>query len=360
MKKRVGIVGGVVGALAAGTAVVLAVDHTANRRRRAIEGVDAVTALDQWPVDRSGRVAAEDGVGLYYEQNGPLDAGLTVVFVHGYCLAMGEFTYQRRALAEHFGDRIRMVFYDQRSHGRSDRSPRDRATIDQLGADLSALVDELIPDGPIVLVGHSMGGMTVMALADQRPDLFARGRVAAVALISTSAGKMADVTLGLPAILARLKAPVLPLLLRGARRGAAVVERGRAMGSDIGWVFVNKLSFAGPAVDPAASEYLASMIAATRIEVVADFYPAVTSHDKLDALKRLDGLDVLVICGDHDLLTPLDHSEAIAAALPGAELVVVPDTGHVVLMEQPDAVTDPLAQLITRALPTRRRGARRR
>ena len=47
-----------------------------------------------------------------------------------------------------------------------------------------------------MLVGHSMGGMTIMALAEQRPELFAE-RVAGVALISTSAGEVGGA--GLPA-----------------------------------------------------------------------------------------------------------------------------------------------------------------
>ena len=58
-----------------------------------------------------------------------------------------------------------------------------------LGRDLDAVLRALAPDGPLVLVGHSMGGMTIMALAEQRPELFAE-RVAGVALLSTSAGEV--------------------------------------------------------------------------------------------------------------------------------------------------------------------------
>ncbi|CAM5486038.1 Alpha/beta hydrolase OS=Streptomyces alboniger OX=132473 GN=CP975_21200 PE=4 SV=1 [Streptomyces alboniger] len=58
-------------------------------------------------------------------------------------------------------------------------------SIEQLGADLKTVIDAAVPEGPIVLVGHSMGGMTVMALADEFPDLV-RERVVAVALVGTS------------------------------------------------------------------------------------------------------------------------------------------------------------------------------
>jgi pimeloyl-ACP methyl ester carboxylesterase len=339
--------------VAAGAAVVLAVDRSSSRRRR---DADSVAALHEWPTDRSGRVVAEDGVGLYYEEVGPADAPLTVVFVHGYCLQLGEFVFQRRALSEHFGGRARLVFYDQRSHGRSDRSEPDKVTIDQLGRDLVAVLDTLAPAGPIVLVGHSMGGMALLAFAQLRPDLFRRGRgrasrqrVIAVALLSTSAGRIGAITLGLPAMLARFNEPLVPLLLRGARRRGDLIERGRALGSDVAWVFTRRLSFSGADVDPATVDYLAEMISATRIEVVADFYPAIVSHDKLAALPVLESVEALVLCGDHDLLTPLAHSEQIAAALPKATLVVVPDAGHVALLERPDVVTDALIELIDRA-----------
>jgi pimeloyl-ACP methyl ester carboxylesterase len=59
---------------------------------------------------------------------------------------------------------------------------------------------------------------------------------------------------------------------------------------------------------------------------------------------------VVVIAADHDALTPLAHSEAIAAALPDAELITVPDSGHLLMLEHPDAVDGPLGQLVGSAL----------
>ena len=101
----------------------------------------------------------------------------TLVFVHGYALNLDCWHFQR----EYFRGKRRMVFYDQRSHGRSGRSDNDHATIDQLGRRSRRVLDELAPDGPVVLVGHSMGGMSIMALAEQHPEMFG-DRVAGVAL----------------------------------------------------------------------------------------------------------------------------------------------------------------------------------
>lgn len=354
MSKRAGLIGGALGLVAATATVVVAVEKQRTSRRRAEADLESY-GFGALPADRTGTVAAEDGTALYYEDVGPSDAPLTVVFVHGFALQLGAFHFQRLALGERFGSRVRMVFFDQRSHGRSERSDSEWANIDQLGRDLAAVLDALVPDGPIVLVGHSMGGMTIMALADARPGLFRTAddtppRVVGVALLATSTGKLATVTLGLPALLARLRGPLLPLLLRGARRQANLIERGRALGSDIAWVITRRLSFADADVDPATVEHLASMIASTRIEVIADYFPALMNHDKLAALPTLEDTDVLIMCGDHDLLTPPEHSEAMAAALPKAELIIVPQGGHVALMEHPAVFSDALGDLIERAL----------
>ncbi|MDT4950976.1 MAG: hypothetical protein QOJ37_3571 [Pseudonocardiales bacterium] len=351
--KRNGLIGGAFGVLAAGAGAVLVADRRIGQKRRS--GRDAQDAFAPLPADRSGFVQASDGVSLYYEQVGPLDAPLTVVFAHGFCLTHETFVGQERALIERFGPRVRLIAYDQRSHGRSDRSDREHATIDQLGADLHAVLEAVAPDGPLVLVGHSMGGMTIMALADAHPELFGSdGRVAGVLLADTSTGKMAAVTLGFPAALAKLRGPLFPLLLGGARRGSGVVERGRARMTDVAWVFVKRLSF-GPDVDPGLVEFVTATIGRTSVDVVADFYPALMNHDKLAALDRLIDSPVVIVCGEDDVVTPPEHSAAIAAALPHALLVTVPRAGHMAMMEYPAAVDEPLAELVDAALPRERR-----
>jgi pimeloyl-ACP methyl ester carboxylesterase len=344
-----GIIGGAIG-VAAATAVVVAFGKEATARR-ATTPEQVAEQFARLPFDRNGFVPADDGTGLYYEEVGPRDAPLTVLFVHGYTLNSASFYFQRIALQQEFGDGIRAVYYDHRSHGRSDRSDAAHSSIAQLARDLQAVIEAVAPAGPVVLVGHSMGGMTVLGLAGHRPHLFgAGGPVAAVALMSTSAGKMAGVTLGLPALLAKVGGPIMPFVLRGARSQARLVERGRALGTDVAWIITRRMSFAGGDVDAATVEYLSAMIAATRIEVIADFYPAVMSHDQTAAVPALSHLPVLILCGDHDLLTPLSHSKELARLLPEADLVVVESAGHVVQLERPNIVDDSLIALIRKVM----------
>ena len=305
---------------------------------------------------------------LHVEEIGPPDAPLTVVFVHGYALSLRSFYYQRAALTEKFGDRVRLVFYDQRGHGRSGPSVPGGATIDQLGRDLYTVIDAVVPTGPIVLVGHSMGGMSLLSFAQQFPELFAAGRadrrdaeaaqtsravepvrVVGVALIATSAGQMAQVSLGLPALINRLRGPLAPMVLRGARRQAYLIEHSRRLGRDVAWIITRRFSFGSTDVSPQVVDFINEIIAGTRIETIADFYSTLMSFDLTAALAVLAHTDVVIVAGERDLMTPVEHSRAMAAALPSAELVVVAGAGHVVILEQPDVVDRAVADLVGRA-----------
>ena len=347
--RRVRVAAGVAGVVAAGAAVVgLAAERYAIARIRNAPDSEAGEPFGRLPADRTRTVTTDDGLPLAVEEVGPRDAPLTVVFVHGYCLAMGSWHYQRLGLADMTNPRLRMVFYDCRSHGRSARAPTETATIDQLGDDLFRVLSDVVPTGPVALVGHSMGGMTIMALADRHPELFDR-RVVGVALMSTSTGRLAEVTLGLPAITAKLRAPVLPLALRVMRSRANLIERSRRIGSDVAWLLTRRYSFGSTDVSPALVEYVGRMIAATPFEVVADFFPALDAHDKLSALGRLRDIETLIAVGDKDLLTPVDHSRRMAEALPDAELLVLEGAGHLAMMERPALVNLRLRAFLHRA-----------
>lgn len=275
-------------------------------------------------------------------------APVTVVFSHGYCLNQDSWHFQRAALR----GVVRSVYWDQRSHGRSGRGVEQAdggpdVTIDQLGHDLKAVIDAAAPEGPLVLVGHSMGGMTVMAFADQFPEVVAE-RVVGVALVGTSTGKLGEVSYGLPVVGVNVVRRVLPGVLKVLGQRADLVEKGRRATADLFAGIIKRYSFASRDVDPAVARFAERMIESTPIDVVAEFYPAFQEHEKSEAIERFARLPVLVLAGDRDLITPSEHSEAIAGLLPDAELVLVPDAGHLVMLEHPEAVTDRLADLLSR------------
>jgi len=343
---RKGLVGAVAGAVALGAGIGMAAERYAVGRTRLRPDPEADEPFFRLPADRTRSVVADDGVALHVEEVGPQDAPLTVVLCHGYTQEMAVWHYQRRALSR--DDSVRAVYWDQRSHGRSGRSAAERATIDQLGADLRAVLEATAPTGPVVLVGHSMGGMTVMALADARPDLFG-DRVVGVALLATSTGNLAELTLGLPAALGGAARRVLPWLTRGMVRRPSVFERGRRLGTDLAFLLAKHYAFGDDDVSPALVEFVEQMTARTRVDVIAEFYDTFTTHDKLRALDVLRDVAVLVLVGSKDLLTPLEHSEVMAAALPSAELVVLEGAGHMVQLERAQEVTQHLRALLRRA-----------
>jgi pimeloyl-ACP methyl ester carboxylesterase len=351
--KRLGIAAAVLTAAAGGTAAAVAAQRRVVRRAR--NHPDPYADEPFGRLHTVGRtVVCDDGVRLHVEVDGDENADVTVVFVHGFTLSMDCWHFQRRDL----GDLGRLVFYDQRSHGSSGRSPREHSTIDQLGRDLLAVLDAVAPEGPVVLVGHSMGGMTILALADQHPELFG-SRVIGVALVGTAAGAFAETVFGIPGVVGRALRPVAPGVIRAANKRAELIEQGRRAGSNAAFLAVRRFSFGSP-VPPSLVEFMERMVAHTHIEVMTEFFDTFLDHDKLDALDALSGVETLVLCGDRDMLTPSHNSEVMAEALPHADLRIATGAGHMVMLERPDEVNTALRTLVERAVGAARTRSRRR
>jgi pimeloyl-ACP methyl ester carboxylesterase len=214
------------------------------------------------------------------------------------------------------------------------------------------VLETRVPRGPVVLVGHSMGGMTIMGLAALRPELFG-ARISAVALLSTSSGQLADLNFGLPELLTRVRAAVFPVAAWTMRRRPAFAERTRRVMADLVSTVTRSLSFASADVDPALGHYVDAMIAGTPVDVIAEFYPALAGLDEIGSLEPLRRLPTLVLTGDKDKMIPMEHSELILEQLGGAEnalaeFVLIPDAGHLVLLEKPDEVSDAITGLLRR------------
>lgn len=286
-----------------------------------------------------------DGTTLHVEIDEPEDpekAALTIVFCHGYALSLDSWYFQRKELH----GRARLVTYDQRSHGRSQRAEFDSHHVDQLGRDLSLIIDEVAPEGPLVLIGHSMGGMTIMALAEQRPELI-NERVYGVVLISTAAGGLHTMALGLPAAFGPAVNKVVPALasVLSARKG--IVERARRHSGDLNLLMTRLYSF-GTVASEQAGRFVAQMIDATPIDVLAEFIPALQEHEKTAALAILQQTEVLVIGGTSDRLTPIEYSREIVQAIPGADYVEIEDAGHMALIEFHEQVDELIGEFIDR------------
>ena len=351
--RRAAVVAGAAGVVVAGAAVGLAAERYAVGR--SFRNASDPEADEQFGSLRGPvvPVTTSDGVALHVEVEGPLPGArktppATVVFCHGLALNQDSWHYQRRDLSDLAEDGIRLVFWDQRGHGRSARGTAEHSTIEQLGRDLRSVISATAPRGSLVLIGHSMGGMTIMALADQEPELFRR-RVIGVALVSTSPGRLAEVSFGAPAAAVRLLRRAAPKALTALNRRPALVSRGRSLGADIEFVLTKRYSFATD-VPPSLVQFVSRMHDAMPLDVLAELFPAFDSHDKLAARDVLNGVETLIVGGERDLMTPADHSRAMVEHVPGAELVILPDAGHLLMLEHHDVLTDHLRDLVERAL----------
>ena len=340
-RRITGAAGLVVGATAAAAGAVVAAERIAvNRLRRrpgsAGEAFGSLRGLEL-------TVLAEDGVPLHVEINGPDTAAMTIIFCHGYTVNQDCWHFQRRDLSDH-----RLVFWDQRDHGRSGRAHSVSATIDQLGADLKAVIDAAAPGpGPVVLVGHSMGGMTIMALAEQHPGMFGT-KVAGAVLISTTASGLHTGSPWMPAPIRPVLARALPYLLTGAASGAqaALVERSRQVSPDLAFLATRFVGFGDGEVSPATVTFLEQMIRATPIDVVSRFGRALLTLDRRDSLATLGRVPVVVMVGEKDRLIAPRLGIELATEIPGAQLIWVPGGGHALILERPDLVTDAIIALL--------------
>ncbi|MFD4366587.1 alpha/beta fold hydrolase [Rhodococcus sp. NPDC058521] len=291
--------------------------------------------------DHGGRVSvrAHDGVRLAARIHGPADAPLTVVFVHGHCLRGDSWAPLRRHLASTWGEEVRLVTYDQRGHGDSGRAPAETYTIDQLGSDLDAVIDAVAPTGRLVLVGHSMGGMATLAYGRTHAASIG-SRVVGVALIATAAWGLTDMGLG-RLLLAR---PVA-YLQAVARVAPAMLHRSRRFGHVVSRAAARRMSGRSAERVSAVARALAD---STSVVTMVSFLQSFIEFDERETLAELAHIPALVLCGTEDPMTPFEHSLAMAARLPLAELVSVNGGGHSVILDRADEVASAVSALLSR------------
>jgi pimeloyl-ACP methyl ester carboxylesterase len=139
---------------------------------------------------------------------------------------------------------------------------------------------------------------------------------------------------------------LLPLISGAGWVTAGMLDRAREASTDLAWLLTRRYGFGSAKASKALVSYVERMNSATRTESVARYLRAIYTHDRVMALGAFTKIPVLVVCGSEDLLTPVEHSEAICDALPNAEMVIVPNGGHVVLLEHSEAVNAVLLPFI--------------
>jgi 3-oxoadipate enol-lactonase len=227
-----------------------------------------------------------------------------LLLVHGFPFDGRMWSAQEAGLASV----RRVIAPDLPGHGADHGAPE--TSMDGMARALAARLDA---EGiqAVDLGGLSMGGYVCFAFWRLFPD-----RVRSLALIDTRAGADNDAQ-------------------REGREGTAAAVREKGVGVLAESMMPRLFTAAAPVV---ARESAERMILQTQVETaVADL---LAMRDRPDSTSILPAITVptLVVVGDQDPITPASEAEAIAAAVPGARLVVVPQASHLAPMEQPEAV----------------------
>lgn len=262
-------------------------------------------------------LATPDGGTIHVLDKGK---GRPLVLLHGITLRADVWAPQFHQLA----DRYRVIAVDLRGHGTS-KAGSSGFGIPRLGDDLATVLTELdLHDA--VLVGHSMGGMTVMQFCGDHTDVLDE-RVAGLVFVATRAHQV------LP-----------PYIDRGARRlaarGQALIDAGRTLPprATASSNQIVRLAF-GDHPSKRAVELVAEMGRSIPPEALVPSLSGLIEHDARAALKATD-TPSLVIVGTRDLLTPVPAASHLAHLLPDSELVVLPRAGHQLMQERPDELAE--------------------
>ncbi|MDJ0342385.1 alpha/beta hydrolase [Streptomyces sp. H10-C2] len=284
-------------------------------------------------------VNSADGTRIHVEEHGRAD-GPTVVLIHGWTCSTIFWAPLIRELPADF----RVVAYDQRGHGRSATPDRAGYSTEALADDLAAVLEAVVEEGErAVLVGHSMGGMTLMA-ASQRPGV--RSRTAAAVLASTGSGRLLAETQVLPPRIRSKKVrDGFHRLLLGSRAPLGPVTP----------------------VTRAALKYgvMASGSTPEQVAATARIVHACGTRQRSAWGRVLAGLDLdaglaaltaptFVLVGTADKLTPPVHARGMAAALPDCVgLTELEGLGHMTPIEGTGAVADVVRGLVRDHLPAK-------
>ncbi len=280
-------------------------------------------------------VRTDDGAALNLVLDGadPRTAPVTVVLAHGWTLTHHSFDeVVDRLLSDH--PQIAVVRWDQRDHGRSTSGRAGIGpSLGRLGDDIATVLAATRPGGGIVLGGHSMGAMAVMAWAGEHPEDVAR--VDTFVLVSGAVALHPGRSRALPVAMRALGR--LPHAVRVPRLPAAA-RRSRAWGTT---------------ADPALVAASGRRDGWIRARAVGGWYGALMAHDEQAAVELMATRRLVVLVGDQDRLTPAALSELIVSAAPGARLEVVPGAGHMLPMERPEIVVAALTAVVDRAVGDR-------
>lgn len=269
-------------------------------------------------------VAASDGSPIFYESWGERSAQPPVVL----CDGIGCDGYVWRYLKQDLGNRFG-VHLHYRGHGRT-APPRDpqRVTIADLADDVACVMDDALVD-KAVLVGHSMGVQVALETYRRHAD-----RCAGLVLVCGASSHPLKTFRGSATL-----EDLLPTIQKWIHRVPGVINRVTRMvlPTRLAYEVATRLEIQRDLVEPA--DFMPYLEGMARIDsrLFIAMLSSAGQHSADDLLPHIE-VPVLVIAGARDGFTPAERSRAMAAAIPGAELLEIPNASHTAPIERPNLV----------------------
>jgi pimeloyl-ACP methyl ester carboxylesterase len=311
--RRAAIAAGAIGG-AAGAAYVA--QRIAAGRVRRVPDADAHRTLEE-PIYIDHTLESHDGGTIYVAEAGDAEAP-PIVLSHGVTLSARVWFYQLEQLPK---AGLRAIAFDHRGHGQSVLGTGGHS-LENIAEDLKTVVEQLdLRDA--ILVGHSMGGVAVQKFLIKYPELAAE-RVAGVVLLST----LAYTPLGSRSTQTKAK---LERLTKRTPDTQFIWER-----PNFGFLLA-RLGF-GKRPRPSHVELVRRMMAECPADTRQNAPRTLVGLDLTPDLPKIK-MPTLVIGGTADMLTPLSEAKRIVKLIPGARLEVLPDGGHMLMLERAEALS---------------------
>jgi pimeloyl-ACP methyl ester carboxylesterase len=255
-----------------------------------------------------------NGITVTYTDEGE---GAPLVFLHGFPLCRETWRHQ----VDEFQSTHRVIAPDLRGLGQTEAQP-GISTMDRFADDARDLLRHL-ETGPVVLAGHSMGGYVALAFARRHSEML-RGLV----LVGTKAG--ADTP-------------------EGAAGRRATAEKVKLEGIDgVINAMAPKMLAPGNQDERMAAQVRDFMELSKPEGVIGALLGMAERPDSTPYLGQIQ-VPTLVVTGADDTIIPPAESDALARGIPGAQLRVIPNAGHLVAFERPNEFNQALREWLTRA-----------
>lgn len=253
-----------------------------------------------------------DGVDIHYVTAGQ---GPTVLLAHGYLLDHHLYDGLLEPLSERG---LRAVAFDQRGHGRSGINP-DRDDANTWADDYAALITHLSGAGPLTLVAHSMGAFLALLACLRHRELF-QAHVGQLVLLGGNAGNVAAGSIANRLQIPLLRVGLMPRMWRVPPLGRALMR-----------------PLFGDSVTAAQLEWTRKTVTSNNPKRSLRVLSAMTHEDLYPRLGEIP-IATHVVCGTRDQTCPPWHSERLGKAIPDSHTTWLSRCGHMLPLEDPDAV----------------------